>query len=398
LLPLLFEVGLLAEHAFGHQGLAVGAGRTVQHDADPQAGAAHLLDALGLELLEAVHEVLALLQGVLHQLLLDDDLQSLVRDGAAQGVAAEGRAVVAGVEHVHDFVVGQERADGIEAAAQRLADDQAVGADAFPLVGEHLAGAAQAALDLVADQQHVVLLAEGRGLLEEALGRNDDAGLALNGLDDEGAGVRRDGRFESLGVAEGDDLEARGEGAEAVLVLVLGREAHDGRGAAVEVVGADDDLGLVLLDALDLVAPLTRALDGGLDGFGAGVHGQDLVVAGQLGDGLVEPGQLVVAEGAAGQGDLGGLAPEHLQQTGVAVTLVDGAVRSQAVHVAVAFHVFYPDVFGLLDHQVEGMIVVGTELILHLDEFLSLLHGVTSRSLWVGCCGASRTRVCPAVP
>ena len=64
-----------------------------------------------------------------------------------------------------------------------------------------------------------------------------------------------------LDVAERDDLEARGEGAEAVAVLLLGGEADDGDGAAVEVVGADDDLGLAVRDALDLVAPLARGLD-----------------------------------------------------------------------------------------------------------------------------------------
>ncbi len=41
---------------------------------------------------------------------------------------------------------------------------------------------------------------------------------------------------ESLGVAEGDDLEAGGEGAEAVAILLVGGEADDGDGAAVEVV------------------------------------------------------------------------------------------------------------------------------------------------------------------
>ena len=42
-------------------------------------------------------------------------------------------------------------------------------------------------------KQHVVLAADLGGLVEEAVGRNDDAGLALDGLDQEGAGVGRDG-------------------------------------------------------------------------------------------------------------------------------------------------------------------------------------------------------------
>ena len=38
----------------------------------------------------------------------------------------------------------------------------------------------------------------------------------------------------------------------------VGGEADDGERAAVEIVGADDDLGLAVRHALDLVAPLAR--------------------------------------------------------------------------------------------------------------------------------------------
>jgi hypothetical protein len=47
-------------------------------------------------------------------------------------------------------------------------------------------------------------------------GRDDHAGLALDRLDQEGDGVGRDRRRQRRGVAEGDDLEARRERAEAV--------------------------------------------------------------------------------------------------------------------------------------------------------------------------------------
>ncbi len=45
---------------------------------------------------------------------------------------------------------------------------------------------------------------------------------------------------------------------------------------------ADDDLGLVRGDALDLVAPLAGDLEGGLDGLGAGVHGHRHIEAGEI--------------------------------------------------------------------------------------------------------------------
>ena len=58
-------------------------------------------------------------------------------------------------------------------------------------------------------------------------------------------------------------------------------EADDGRGAAGEVAGGDDDLGLPGRHALDLVGPLARRLDRRLDRLGAGVHRQRAVHAGE---------------------------------------------------------------------------------------------------------------------
>ncbi len=149
--------------------------------------------------------------------------------------------------------------------------------------------------------------ADGGCFGEEAVGWDEDAGFALDGLDEEGRGVGRDGGAEGGGIAEGDDFEAGEEGTEAFAILLVGREADDGDGAAVEVVGADDDLGLIGGDAFDLVAPLAGDLEGGLDGLGAGVHGERHLEAGEVVEFLVEERELVVAEGARGEGDLVGL-------------------------------------------------------------------------------------------
>ena len=154
--------------------------------------------------------------------------------------------MVAGVEDAEDLARAEHGGDGIEAAGERLADDQDVGRDLLVLVGEELAGAAKAGLDLVEHKENVVLAADGGDLAEVAGGRNDDAGLALDGLDEEGAGVGRDGGAQRLGVAEGYGAEAGRKRAKAVAILRVGREPYDGDGAAVEVVGGDDDLGLVL--------------------------------------------------------------------------------------------------------------------------------------------------------
>ncbi len=66
---------------------------------------------------------------VLDQPLLDQHLERRPRHRAGERVAAEGRAVVAGLEDAHDLVVGEDRRDRQAAAAERLADDHHVGPD-----------------------------------------------------------------------------------------------------------------------------------------------------------------------------------------------------------------------------------------------------------------------------
>src|SRR5258708_3117760 len=122
------------------------------------------------------------------------------------------------------------------------------------LLREQLAGAAKPGLDFVEDQHHVMRGAESAYLGEIARWWNDDAGFALDWVDQESDGVRRNRRFQRLGVREGNDLKARRERSEMVARRRVCAEADDAKGASVEVVGADDDLGLPIRHALHLIA------------------------------------------------------------------------------------------------------------------------------------------------
>ena len=210
----------------------------------------------------------------------------------------------------------------------------------------------------------------------EVAGRgDDDAGLALDRLGEEGDGVRPDRRLERVGVAEGDGDEAGDEGAEVAAGVLVGRERHDAEGAAVEVARADDDLGAVLRHALHLVAPFAHRLDRRLDRLGARVHRQDLVRVGQVRELLVEAAELVVAEGAAGQGQARGLLGQRLQDLRVAVALVDRRVGGEAVEVAAALDVGHPGALALGQHDVEGLVVVRAEAGLEVDQSGGVEHG-----------------------
>ncbi len=182
------------------------------------------------------------------------------------------------------------------------------------------------------------------------------------------AGARRNGGFERVDVAERHGHEARREGTEAVAVERLAGEAGDGGGAAVEIVLADDDLGLVARDALEGVAPAAHGLDGALDGLGAGVHGQHHLHAAQARELFAEGRQLVVAKRARSQRHARRLVEQRLHNARMAVALVEGRVGAQAIQIAAPVDGVDPHARGALHHHVERAIVVRAPTVFNPDQ------------------------------
>jgi hypothetical protein len=114
----------------------------------------------------------------------------------------------------------------------------------------------------------------------------------------------------------------------------------------VEVLGSSKHQGLARRHLLDLVSPLAGNLDGGLDGFGARVHGQDHVIAEEGRDLLGPDGEDVVVEGARAQRQPAGLLGQGLDQLRVAVALVDGAVGREEVEVVLALRIPHVHALG----------------------------------------------------
>ena len=113
-----------------------------------------------------------------------DRVDDGARRGARDGVAAEGRGVVAGHEAGRRLVGDEQRADR-QAVREPLRERDRVGPHAVRLPGEELAGAADAGLHLVEDEQRAVLVGERARLLER-LGRERlHAALALHGLEED---------------------------------------------------------------------------------------------------------------------------------------------------------------------------------------------------------------------
>ena len=174
-----------------------------------------------------------------------------------------------------------------KAAADALGDRHDVGRDARPLVGEQLAGAAHAALHLVEDEQQAVLVAQLAQALQELVGADAHAALALHRLDHDGGRLGPDRLLDGLQVAERHEIEARRRLAEAFQILLVAGGGDGGERAAVEGALEGDDAPALGMAVGEVVAP--RQLDGALAGLGAGIAEEHLVGEGRLAQPLGQP-------------------------------------------------------------------------------------------------------------
>jgi 4-hydroxybenzoate polyprenyltransferase len=123
-------VRVLAQHAAREQAVAdlarAGEGR-IDLDADEQALAAHFGDRRMVERAQLGEQLVAADARLLGQALLLQQIERGRADRCGECVAAEGAAVVAGREYRHHLLGGEERAHRQQAAAERLAESEAVG-------------------------------------------------------------------------------------------------------------------------------------------------------------------------------------------------------------------------------------------------------------------------------
>src|SRR6516164_4949915 len=232
------------------------------------------------------------------------------------------------------------------------------------LFSEQPAGSTEPGLDLVENQNDVVALTNLAHPFEITCGRNNHPRLALDGLDQECDRIGRDRRFERGSVAKWYNAESGGEGAEAVARGRIGAKADDSQGAAMEIVGADDDFGAVFWDTLYLIAPFTRHLDCAFHCFGARVHGQNLVRLHGGAELLAEQRELIVHEGARSNSEPRGLLGQCRQDARVAMPLIDRRICRQTIEVAPAVDVPNPDATATGEHDIERLVIVRAILVL----------------------------------
>ena len=232
------------------------------------------------------------------------------------------------------------------------------------LHGEELAGAAEAGLDFIGNEQNAMLVAKLAQLHHQFLRCDVEAAFALHGLDDDGChALRLDVRLEQPldgmhRIIDGDALVGHGErhvpharrhGAELCLVgNDLAGERHAEQRAAMEATVKGDDVGAAGIGAGEL--------DSVLDGFGAGGDEGRLLLARDRGDRIefladLDEGRVGHHHGA-GVGEGLELLIDPLHHQRVAMAGVDDRDAAAEVDIAVAFDIPDLGVLGLRgDHR-----------------------------------------------
>src|SRR6266513_165583 len=196
-------------------------------------------------------------------------------------MAAVGSAKRAHAGCVHDFGAASDGGDG-HATAERLRHGDQIRRDAEMFGSEPFAGAGEAGLHFVGDEENAVLATDALQQLEIAGRRNDEAAFAENGLGDHGGdgfgshrtlesvfevmreSFRGGAFFGPVGISERNAVDVASKGLEAGFIWMrLAGQRHGEKRAAMEGVFETNDGGALGIG--------TRDLDGVFDGLGPGV-------------------------------------------------------------------------------------------------------------------------------
>jgi len=86
----------------------------------------------------------------------------------------------------HDVFAAQDAGHRVHSARDSLSQKHQIRLYSAPFVAQEFACSGDSGLDLVADQEYVVFVAQGAGFAKVVIVGNDDAGFSLDGFNQEG--------------------------------------------------------------------------------------------------------------------------------------------------------------------------------------------------------------------
>ena len=214
-----------------------------QLEAEQQALAAHFLEyrrMLGKQTRKLLVQIIADPLHMRQEIRRQHQVEHGIADRHGERIAAIGRAVRARRHAFRRLGGGKTGAHRI-AAADSLGDRHDVWRNAQPFIGEQFAGAPDAGLDLVEDQQQSVFVAELAQAAQEFRRQHAHPAFALDRLDQDRRGLRPDRRFHSFQIAGRDLIETVDLRAEALQIFRLTARGDCGQRAAVKGAFEGDD-------------------------------------------------------------------------------------------------------------------------------------------------------------
>ncbi len=118
--------------------------RGIEFDSRPKPFAAHLDDCRMIDAGKRGEQSFPQDAAAQGEILILENLDRLARDRRGKRIAAEGRAMAAGIENVHDGAPRDKRRDGHQPATERLANDETVGLGVLVFKTEITPGAPEA--------------------------------------------------------------------------------------------------------------------------------------------------------------------------------------------------------------------------------------------------------------
>jgi hypothetical protein len=232
---------------------------------------------------------------------------------------------------VHD-ANGQAAADGFAEGHDVREDHAAIGASEM-LVGEPPAGSAAAGPDFVEDEREIISIAQLADFLDEVVGKEIDAALALHRFEHDGGGFGVDGFFEQANVVGLDVDEAGDHRIETGFDFGIAGGADHGERSAVKTFDEGDDLPSI---GRARSSPQAGEFAGGFVGFQAAVAEEGLAGEGGFVEALGDFDLRLGVKSVADMPEFFGLLHDGFGQSGMTVAEDGAAESSEEIDVALA--------------------------------------------------------------